>query len=335
MEDEMHTIILPDAPPIPGLTFRRFGGEPDYREMVAVFEASKEVDRFDWVITADDVRREFDHLHNCDPYQDMLVAEIEGEMIAYSRVWWEESDGDRVYTFIGLLVPAWRRKGIGRAMIRQAERRLREIANQHPGEICKYLQRGVVDAEVGLEVLLRNEGYEAARYGFSMVRPTSQPLPEARMPEGLEVRPVRDEDVRKIMEASDEAFRDHWGYRPITENDVQHWMSDRAFDPSLWVVAWDGDQVAGGVLGYLDQAENDAHGRKRGYTECIWVRRPWRRRGLARALLVRSIAMFVEMGMEETALGVDTQNPHGALRLYESVGYQVERRHTTYRKPLV
>ena len=112
-------------------------------------------------------------------------------------------------------------------------------------------------------------------------------------------------------------------------------MGDRAFDPSLWVVAWDGDQVAGGVLGYLDQAENDAHGRKRGYTECIWVRRPWRRRGLARSLLVQSMAMFVAMGMEEMGLSVDTQNPHGALRLYEGVGYQVERRHTTYRKPLV
>jgi mycothiol synthase len=331
----MQPIVLPDAPPIPGLTFRSFQGESDYPGMVDVFEASKEVDRFDWVITVDDVRREFDHLHNCDPYQDMLVAEIEGEMIAYSRAWWEqESEGDRIYTFIGLLVPAWRRKGIGKAMIRHAERRLREIAGEHPAEVPKYLQRGVVDSEVGLEALLRNEGYVPLRYGFSMVRATSQPLPEAPLPEGLEVRPVRDEDVRQIVEASDEAFRDHWGHRPMTEDDLRHWMSDRAFDPSLWVVAWDGDQVAGGVLGYLDQAENDAHGRKRGYTECIWVRRPWRRRGLARALLVRSIAMFVEMGMEETALGVDTQNPHGALRLYQSVGYQVERRHTTYRKPL-
>lgn len=331
----MQPIVLPDAPPIPELIFRPFQGESDYPGMVAVFEASKEIDRFDWVITVDDVRREFDHLTNCDPYRDMLVAEIDGRMVAYSRVWWEESDGDRIYTFIGLLVPAWRRKGIGRAMIRHAERRLREIAREHPAERDKYLQRGVVDSEVGLEALLRNEGYEPVRYGFSMVRPTSQPLPEAPLPEGLQVRPVRDEDLRQIIEASDEAFRDHWGYRPLTENDVQHWMGDRAFDPSLWQVAWEGDQVAGGVLGYLDPAENEEQARKRGYTECVWVRRPWRRRGLARALLVRSIAMFVDMGMEETALGVDTQNPHGALRLYESVGYRVERRHATYRKPLV
>jgi ribosomal protein S18 acetylase RimI-like enzyme len=335
-DDTMEPINLPDAPEIPGLVFRPFAGESDFPGMVAVFEASKDIDRFDWVITVDDVRREFDHLHNCDPYQDMLIAEIDGQMIAYSRVWWDqETEGDRIYTFIGLLVPEWRRRGIGGAMIRRGERRLRQIAGGHSPAIPKYFQRGVVDSEVGLEVLLQNEGYEAIRYGFSMVRPISQPLPEAPMPPGLEVRPVQEGQERAIIAALEEAFRDHWGHRPFTENDLQHWMEDPRFQPSLWKVGWDGEKIAGGVLGYVDRAENKEYDRQRGYTEDIWVRRPWRRRGLARSLLVQSIQMFAEMGMQETALGVDVQNPHGALRLYESVGYQVDRRHTTYRKSLV
>jgi mycothiol synthase len=328
-------IILPDAPDIPGLTFRPFRGEADYPGMVAVFEASKDVDRFDWVITVDGTRRKFAHLYNCDPYQDMIVAEMNGEMIAYSRVWWDqESEGDRVYTFLGLLVPQWRRKGIGTAMIRHAERRLREIAREHPPETPKYVQRDAVDSEAGLEILLQNEGYEPVRYGFHMTRPTSAPLAEAPMPPGLEVRPVREEDARKVLLAGDEAFRDHWGHSPLTEDAIQEWMADPAYDPSLWKVAWAGDEPAGAVQNFVDRQENDEYGRKRGYTEGIWVRRPWRRRGLARALLTQSIAMFIEMGMEETALGVDVQNPHGALRLYEAVGYQVDRRNTTYRKPL-
>ena len=332
----MSTMTLPDAPEIPGLVFRPFAGPSDFPGMVAVFEASRGVDRFDWVITVDDVRREFDHLHNCDPYQDMLVAEIDGQMIAYSRVWWhQETDGDRIYTFLGLLVPEWRRRGIGRAMIRHGESRLREIAGGHPAGVSKYLQRGVVDSEVGLEALLQNDGYKAIRYGFSMVRPISEPCPHAPMPPGLDVRPVREGQARAIIAASDEAFRDHWGHHPLAENDVQHWMADPIFDPDLWVVAWDGNEIAGGVLGYVDRAENEQYDRKRGYTEDIWVRRPWRRRGLARSLLVQSIQMFAGMGMEETALGVDVQNPHGSLRLYESVGYRVDRRHTVYRKPLV
>ena len=115
---------------------------------------------------------------------------------------------------------------------------------------------------------------------------------------------------------------------------MQQWMEDPTYAPALWKVAWDGDEPAGAVQNFIEQRDNEQYGRKRGYTEGIWVRRPWRRRGLARALLTQSIQMFVEMGLDETCLGVDVQNPRGALRLYESVGYQVERRNTTYRKPL-
>jgi ribosomal protein S18 acetylase RimI-like enzyme len=86
------------------------------------------------------------------------------------------------------------------------------------------------------------------------------------------------------------------------------------------------------VLNFINSAENQEYRRLRGYTEGISVRRPWRRRGLARALLTRSLLMFQEMGFEEAALGVDGQNPNGALQLYESVGFQVRRRELVYRK---
>ena len=76
------------------------------------------------------------------------------------------------------------------------------------------------------------------------------------------------------------------------------------------------------------------HHRQRGYTQDVFVRRPWRRRGLARSLLVQSIEMFRQMGMAETALGVDTENPSGALRLYESLAYHEVRRHTFFDKAL-
>ena len=85
---------------------------------------------------------------------------------------------------------------------------------------------------------------------------------------------------------------------------------------------------------FVDEDENKEYDRKRGYTEFISVRKPWRRRGVARSLLVQSIEMFREMGFAETVLGVDTQNPNHALNLYEGVGYQVIRKNTLYRKEL-
>ena len=154
------------------------------------------------------------------------------------------------------------------------------------------------------------------------------------MPPGLEVRPVKMKHADAIFDAADEALQDHWGHTPMTAEDRKAWLDHPDTDISLWKVAWDGDEVVGMVLNYVAHEENKVISRQRGYTEAISVRRPWRRRGLARALLAQSIQMFKDMGFEETALGVDANNPNGAVNLYKDVGYIVEKRLTVYQKPL-
>jgi mycothiol synthase len=99
-------------------------------------------------------------------------------------------------------------------------------------------------------------------------------------------------------------------------------------------VAWDGDQIASVIHNFISEDENAEYQRKRGYTEGICTRRPWRKMGLARALLVQSMQMFKAMGMTETALGVDSQNISGAFRLYEGVGYRKVKQQIVYRKLL-
>ena len=183
--------------------------------------------------------------------------------------------------------------------------------------------------------LLEAAGYEAVRYYYSMVRPTCDDLPDAPLPVGLEIREVRPEHLPAIWAADQEAFRDHWGYFPGTDADYQRFVSDPVTgDTSLWRVAWDGDEVAGQVRSYISPEENARHGRLRGYTESISVRRPWRRRGLARALIGASFPLLRARGMTEAALGVDTENTSGALRVYETCGFRPVSRSTTYRKPL-
>jgi ribosomal protein S18 acetylase RimI-like enzyme len=99
-------------------------------------------------------------------------------------------------------------------------------------------------------------------------------------------------------------------------------------------VAWDGDQIASVIHNYIDQKDNEEYQRKRGYTEGICTRRPWRKLGLARSLLVQSMKMFLEMGMTETALSADSQNISGAMRLYEGAGYRVVKQQIIFRKPI-
>jgi len=328
-------IQVPDAPEIEGLTFRGFCGESDYPKILAVIEGSKVVDKKEHTDTLEDLVNNYDYLTNCDPYKDMLFAEVNGEVIAYSRVtWWTETSGDWIYLHFGFMLPEWRRKGIGRAMLHYNQGRLREIAAEHKNGVPRYFESFSSDTEVAAEKLLLSEGFEAVRYGFEMVRPLSEPIVDKPLPEGLEVRPVAPEQYRAVWDANQEAFQDHWGYSPAKEEDYQRWLNESIFQPDIWQVAWDGDQVVGMVLNFVVEAENEEYNRKRGYTEFICVRRPWRKQGVATALITRSMKMFKEMGMTEAALGVDTQNLSGALHLYESLGFRQIKRHSTYRKSM-
>ena len=333
LKDEI--IALQDAPKIPGLTFRHFRGEADYPHMAALIDACKVADGVERTTAVEDIARNYRHLENCDPQTDMIFAEVDGQVIAYGRIWWDDLlDGIRLYHPFGFLHPDWRHKGIGNALWTVAERRAREIAAAHPQEKHKFFQVEPMETEKDLIALLESQGYRPVRYEMYMVRDLREPFPEAPMPPGLEVRPVREEDIWPIFHASNEAFRDHWGSRDETEEEHKTFMESPAFRPELWKVGWDGNEMAGVVHNFIDEKENEEYQRKRGYTEGICVRRPWRKKGLARSLLVQSMQMFKEMGMTETALGTDSQNISGSVRLYEGVGYRKVRQQILYRKPL-
>jgi mycothiol synthase len=334
------TIDLPGVPEIPALHFRRFRGESDYPNILASINGSKAADGTERADTLEEVAHNYSHLVNCDPYRDMLFAEVDGKVAGYSRVWWNlNSEGDWLGGHLVFLLPAWRGKGIGTTFLRHNEKRLREIAadlsaaGDLPAETPRYFEVFCFESEVSKEALLSANGYRAVRYSFTMVRPDLDEIPIAPMPEGLEVRPVEPEHLPLIWAAMVEAFRDHWNYVPPAEEDYQNWLNNPIHDRSLWKVAWDGNQVAGMVLSFINHEENREYNRKRGYTEEISVRRPWRKRGLARSLIVQSLHEIKQRGMTEAALGVDAENLTGALRLYESVGYKVTLRSMLLRKP--
>jgi mycothiol synthase len=338
-------IQLPDAPGIQGLRFRHFRGGRDYSHMATITRVSAEADDTERADTPEELEKWFAHLTNCDPYTDMIFAEVDAgdgrdpEVIGYSRGTWRmEGSGERRYMFFGRILPVWRRKGIGQAMLDWMEGRLQEIATVHPTEVDKYFMSFVAQGETSLAAMLEKTGYQPVRYIFEMVRPDLENIPNTPLPEGLEVRPALPEHYRAIWEADTEAFRDHWGFIEPSEDDYQGWLVDTTiFQPELWQVAWDivTNQVAGQVRTFIDHEQNKLYHRQRGWTEFISVRRPFRRRGLARALIVRSLRAQKQAGMTESGLEVDSENLSGATKVYEDCGFRVVKRTTVYRKPLV
>ncbi len=324
-----------EEPPIEGFISRAFQGERDYPKMAAIIQACALEDHSDHVVTEESIRHDYRYLIHCDPYQDMIFAEIDGETVSYGRVYWrDELEGNRIVALIGYVHPRWRRRGIGKWLLSWLEARALQLAAQNPIDNPHFFEVGAIETQIGARTLFEQHGYEAVRYFYQMVRPNLEEIPSFELPPGIEIRSVLPEHYEKIYAAHLEAFRDHWGSCPQDEPPLEAWLEEPNFDPSIWCVAWEGDEVVGMVLNYIDRDENLALQRKRGYTENIAVRRPWRRRGIARALIADSLRILKEKGMQEAALGVDTQNPSGALQLYESLGYQVEKLYITYRKEM-
>lgn len=324
-----------------GVIFRGFRGEVDYPGMLAVLHGSAAVDGIERSEQIEDVKNTYEHLHNCDPYTDMYFAVGDGNVIGYSRVWWSVEDSGQWIGFqIGNVLPAWRGKGIGSELLRFNEDRLTQIAlelkksGQLPADATCLLDMFTTSTETQRINLLERRGYEPVRYTFEMVRPDLKNIPELPLPNGVEVRPVKPEHLRLIWEASNEAFRDHWGYIPDPWEEFERIVNDPDHDASLWRVAWQGDQVVGMVLNFIDKDQNEIYHRQRGYTENICVRKPWRKQGVAKALIALSLQALKQHGMTEAGLGVDTENTSGALHLYESMGYRPVKKGTIYRKPL-
>ena len=227
--------------------------------------------------------------------------------------------------------PDVRRRGLGRALLRENLRRAGERAASEPDGQVVEIRSHAQENEAGNRALLDGHGLEPIRWFFLMRRASLDDIPDAPLPKGLEVRPVTPDQHRAIFDAEVEAFRDHWSSRDKTDEDLERTLKREELDTDLWVVAWDGDEIAGVVQTWVWAEENAALDVARGWLEHISVRRPWRRQGLGRAITAEALRRLAAAGLSEARLGVDAENPTGALGLYEGLGFEMHQRWITYR----
>jgi len=329
---------LADAPAIDGLRFRRpRGNDAEYEALAAVIGVSSRADDIPWFPSGAMLRSDWaDDLDGSNPALDTVIAEIDGRIVALGGQDRVMRVGRPVYHLWGQVSPSWRRRGIGREMgrenIRRATERAVALGDVGPGQRPEI--RGFAsETERGHAAVLAAEGLVPIRWTFLMHRASLDDIPDAPLPDGIELRPVSPDQHRAIVLAEHEAFRDHWEHRDFTEASFQALFARDELSTDLWVVAWDGDEIAGVVQNWIWRDENARLGVERGWLERISVRRLWRRRGLGRAITAESLRRLRAAGMTDAMLGVDADNPTGALGLYQGLGFEIAQRSMIYGWP--
>jgi mycothiol synthase len=303
----------------------------DLPAVVDTINRAAEVDQ-DRGASLDNLRRELDAPH-AQPEADSFVAVAPtGELVGFCGIRFLRHNGWAGGW--GAVRPDHRRQRIGTRLLQTCDARLLERAQvKVPQEKPVYIDRNCSDVASGTIALLTAEGYKATRQFYTMRVNLDTPGHLPPLPQGLTLRPfAQKQHARTVYQAQQEAFRDHWGYSSDMPYDA--WshllLGDPNFDPSLWLVAWDGDEVAGVCLG----TTRDGEGANLAWVRVLAVRRPWRKRGLGTALLLYSLSKFHACGLAQAGLNVDAANTTNAVALYERVGMHVHRRRILYRKVL-
>jgi mycothiol synthase len=255
-----------------------------------------------------------------------LVETPDGRIVGY-----EEFNNRHMHATLetdGYVHPDFRGRGIGTSLLRTVGKRAQAEMSLAEPDVRISLRSAIDSRDQASHDLHRNEGYIPLRYYWRMEINLTAPPASAKFPHGIELRPfVKDEHAHAVLAAQNESFRDHWGSH---DNTFEEWeyrkFTRQDFDPSLWMIAWDGDQIAGFSQNRFRMGI--------GWIGTLGVRRPWRKHGLGEALLLHSFGEFYRRGTTTIGLGVDAQNPTGATRLYQKVGMHAASEFVTYEKEL-
>jgi len=256
--------------------------------------------------------------YDLDADTRLLVA-ADGKVVAYA-----EAHGDNPelsVESVAVVHPAHRGRGLGSALVGWIEARAAELA---PAGSGTKLRNMVAATDERGQTLLAGRGYVPVRTFWHMERALDEPVEDAPIPVGITVRDYRADDAEPLFLALEEAFADHWGAEPFPREVFMQWMEQ--VDPELVRVALEDAEIAGACIARTVEGS--------GWVDVVAVRRPWRGRGLAKALLLRSFAELQRRGVWSVMLNVDAENVTGATRLYERVGMHVHREWRLFEKPV-
>ena len=278
--------------------------------------------------TIEDVRSD---LETTNLEQDAwIIVAPDGQYVAFASL-----DSNTLGKFFARITvhPDYQGRGLGTYLYSLVRARAIERMGEVAADARVTLNGSIFSDFAPSSRFVERAGMRRIRSFWRMEIDMTGPPPQPSWPAGLAPRLFRrDEDERAVYTADDEAFQDHWGHSPSPYEEWLTWSVRRAdFDPSLWFLAMDGDEIAGAALCWAvpSLGENGL-----GWVGQLWVRRPWRRRGLGLALLHHAFTELYRRGYKRVGLGVDSESLTGATRLYERAGMHMAHQWDNYQQEL-
>jgi len=232
---------------------------------------------------------------------------------------WVEKHNDTGVA-VGVVHREQRGRGLGSTLVDRSEERLRELG-------VGRIHNVTLAPDTSAQSLLAGRGYREVRRFWEMtIALDDDPPRDPQLPEGFRIEPFSPDLARPFHAALEEAFAEHWEYEPEPfETWWERQVAKPDHDSSLWFLVRTGEEIVAAT-------RNDPERSGGGWIGAIGVRRAWRGRGLAKALLLHSFREFHQRGKRRVGLGVDSQNATGATRLYESIGMVVDSEQVVWEK---
>jgi mycothiol synthase len=271
-----------------------------------------------------------------DPEKNLhLIFNSNGSLAACVEFWDDQTPLVHPYVFI-IIDPEYEDQQLEDYLLEWAEQKSIQTLDQTPPELRVAMRSHAFNAIKSSGAAKKNAGMRQIRHSFRMMIEMDEPPPEPVWPDGIRLRSYDpDRDLRSIYQIDEEVFQDHFGYVPEPEEEgyerfAHHMTGTDAYDPTLWFLAVDGEEIAGICIcrKYGDE------GKDTGHVSILGVRRPWRRKGIALALLQHAFGEFYRRGKRKVDLGVDAESLTGAVDLYQKAGMRVLRRFDLYEKEL-
>lgn len=263
------------------------------------------------------------------PYVDLTadtrVAVVDGDVVGWAHAWHQPA-GERLERadLVGEVDPAHRGRGLGRRLLAWTLDRATLQLRAHDHDLPRHIRGHAYDWQEDRARLFARFGLTPARWSDELLLPLDGDLPAAADPAGIRLVPWTEDRDADALVLRNAAFADHWGSTVVHTDLWAEVVRGPCSRPDLSFLAVDeaADELVGLSLNHVFPEDEALTGRRDAWIAILGTRADVRGRGVASALIARSVRSFAAAGFTHAAIEVDADNPTGAARLYRSLGFE-------------